>query len=111
MTDFFADLDAQPRAPHGRAPSRARGAPRPTLVAVSLALVAGAAVALAVALGGGGSRGEPAGTGRVVPVSGRRAVAVLNGTTTPGLAKRVGTLLADEGFRVMLVTNARTPDV
>jgi hypothetical protein len=116
MSDFFADLEGQLRSAHARRPSRARRAAAP-VAAVALALAA--ALALVVALGGGGSTSREAASPQAapspvlrvpttpVPVPAHPAgVALLNGTTQPGLAARIASRLGDQGFRIVAVTNA-----
>src|SRR4051794_18830993 len=95
MNDFFADLEAQLRAAHGRRPSRIAHLPRPAAIAASLALVAGVAVAVAIALSGGDARQAARPETFTVPAEHvpaplrEHAVAVLNGTRTPGFAGRI----------------------
>jgi hypothetical protein len=126
MTDFFADLerqfvDATPR--RAQRLRRARRRRLATLSAILLALVAGGA-GLTVAIGGTDT-GTSAGGGPAVPASTpttlqsgpgatpRRSsytVAVLNGTTVPGLARGVANRLQNTKFKIGNVTNAATQD-
>ena len=116
MNDFFADLEAQLRAAHGRRPSRTAHLARPAMVAASVAVVAGIAVALAIALGGGAERQAakpqtftvPA---RNVPAPSREhAVAFLNGTRTPGLGGRIAPPFVGAGFVIAAVDDTDRVD-
>jgi LytR cell envelope-related transcriptional attenuator len=120
-----------PRAPTAREQEATSGPEGPSLrdrisgrvIAVAAVVVALAAVGAVVVLAGGGSdekpKQEPA--NRVVPPQtpqngprrtegpvqrGETTVAVLNGTTVPGLAAQVSDELSRGGFRRGSVTNA-----
>jgi hypothetical protein len=125
MTDFFDDLERQlveaaTERPRRLRRARARhGAVLATVLVAVLACGAG----LATALSGGGTGGDPgtpmAPTGgpiqtvTVAPDSGRITgdttrftVAILNGTTVPGLARGVANQLQNAHFKVGNITNA-----
>jgi hypothetical protein len=122
MTDFFADLerqliDATPR--RAQRLRRARQRRFAVLSTILLALVAGGA-GLATALGGSDA-GTSAGGGpssttpaltptspspNAVPRRGAYTVAVLNGTTVPGLARGVANRLQNSKLKIGNVTNA-----
>lgn len=115
MNDFFADLEAQLRAAHGRRPSRTARLGRPAAVAASLAAIAGIAVAVAIALGGGDAR-QAARPGtftvptRHVPAPSRaHAIALLNGTRTAGLGGRLAPSLLRAGFTIAAVDDDTRP--
>jgi hypothetical protein len=129
MTDFFADLERQLIEATPRRAQRLRRARRRRLATMStilLALVAGGA-GLAAAIGGSGA-GTSAGGGPAMPAPavttaqtlpatiggvprrGTYTVAVLNGTTVPGLARGVANRLQNTKFKIGNVTNAATQD-
>ena len=113
MNDFFADLEAQLRAAHGRRPSRTAHLARPAAVAASLALVAGVAAAIAIALGGDDARQAARPQTFTVPAahvpapSREHAVAVLNGTRTPGFAGRIAPSFLGRDFAIAAVDDTR----
>jgi hypothetical protein len=120
MTDFFADLERQliDATPHrAQRLRRVRQRRVATVSAILLALVAGGA-GLTVAISGsdtgtsaGGRPPVPAMPGEPNPAP-RSAytVAVLNGTTVPGLARGVANRLQNTKFKIGNVTNAATQD-
>jgi len=109
MNDFFADLEAQLRAAHGRRPSRTAHLARRAAIAASVALVAGVAVAVAIALSGGDARQAARPETFTVPAehvpapSREHAIAVLNGTRTPGFAGRIAPSLLGRDFAIAAV--------
>jgi hypothetical protein len=120
MTDFFADLEQQligATAERARRVRRARARRSATLATVLLAIVAGGA-GLATALAGSdGDHGAPAApTPTTAPHTIATApptaptttytVAVLNGTSVPGLARGVANVLQNRHFKIGNVTNA-----
>jgi hypothetical protein len=123
--DFFADLERQLVAAAGdrrarlrRARARRVAATAGVLVAV---LAAGGGLAAAVTGGdGGGATGTPASTtpahavtttsDPTFPELDTFTTAVLNGTTTPGLARGVANALVAHGAKIGNVTNAATQD-
>jgi hypothetical protein len=127
VTDFFATLEDQlvEAARERRRRLRAARARRAGAV-VAVLLVLGAGItAGAAALGGGDPAGTPAGTpdgtgttstaapprvSYLRPLEGVR-VAVLNGTSTPGLARRAAQELASYGAVIGNVTNYDRQDV
>ena len=96
-------------------PPEASGRRRAVAVAAAVALVAAIALAVVVITGTGGG-GRSAGAAHAGPARGatpagpvvrsRTTVAVLNGTTVPGLASKVAIELERGGFRRGSVTNA-----
>jgi LytR cell envelope-related transcriptional attenuator len=117
MTDFLTRLETELRDAHGR--RAARGPVRravdaaPRALAPALATVAALAcgAVLAITLAGGDNAGAPAGTAsrplQTLPASAQGTpVAVLNATTTRGLARRVANLLAKAGADIVLVSDA-----
>jgi hypothetical protein len=129
MTDFFSDLERQLIDATPRRAQRLRRARRrrlATLSTILLALVAGGA-GLATAIGGSdagrSAGGRPAAprpavtlglsmpsTPGGVPRRGSSTVAVLNGTTVPGLARGVANRLQHAKFKIGNVTGAATQD-
>ena len=103
-------LPSQPPEPPG-----STGRRRAVAVAAAVALAAAIALAVVVITGTGGG-GHSAGAAHAGPARGvspagpvvrsRTTVAVLNGTTVPGLASKVATELERGGFRRGSVTNA-----
>jgi hypothetical protein len=132
MTDFFDDLERQLVAatPHRETRIRRARARRTaaTLSMVVVLLAGGAGIAAAVAGSGSDGRGGPDGgpnrtpagttaTATTPPTAAvtthpsdprRSMVAVLNGTTIPGLARGVANRLQNAGYKVGTVTNAAT---
>ncbi len=127
MTDFFDDLERQlvDAAPRRRARLRRARAQRAAAVAGVLAALLAGGGGIAAAVGGGeqDGHGAPAGRSPATTTSHAAAttrlsppppgpapdsyeVAVLNGTTIPGLARGVATRLAAREIRVGQVTNA-----
>jgi len=115
MTDFFADLEAQLRTAHGRRPSALRRAARPVALVATLLAVAGGALGLAVALSGGGARERAAAPPPVRPILPEHGhpvpIVIRNGTTVPGLARRIADRLAADGFEIARVDNAPRRDI
>jgi hypothetical protein len=130
MTDFFDDLERQLAAATPLRAQRLRRARLRRAAAVStvlVALVAGGA-GLASAIGGsdaGSSAGggpaatappvtapapTPTTTSDALPVRGTYTVAVLNGTTIPGLARGVAIRLQNAKFKLGNITNAASQD-
>jgi hypothetical protein len=108
-----------PRRLPSEAPGAAdRGRRRGVAVAAAVAVLAAVGLAVVVISGTAGGGSHPAGTaaqagpaGAAAPSRGpvvrnRTTVAVLNGTTVPGLAARVANDLERGGFRRGSVTNA-----
>jgi len=127
MTDFFDDLERQLVAATPQRPARIRRARQrraaATLSVVVALLAGGAGIAAAVGDGAGdggdGPSGAPAGTATTaattpptpaLPARDAYTVAVLNGTTVPGLARGVANRLQSGGFKIGNVTNAATQD-
>jgi hypothetical protein len=122
--DFFADLERQLVAAttdRTRRLRRARARRAATLSTILVAvLAAGAGLAAAVTGGGGGDdarHGVPAAHGvttatappaKVAPALDGFTTSVLNGTSTPGLARGVANQLAHQGAKIGNVTNAST---
>lgn len=79
------------------------------LVAIALAalLLGAGAIVVTQDLLSGGDEGEGAKGGRVVPSE--VTVAVLNGTSVPGLAGKVGDDVEAKGFRLGEITNSEEP--
>jgi LytR cell envelope-related transcriptional attenuator len=123
MTDFFADLERQlVDATPGRA-QRLRRARRQRLALLSTILLlvvaggAGLATAISGSDAGTSAGGEPAApvptTAQTMPATPGGApshasftVAVLNGTTVPGLARGVANRLQNNKFKIGNVTNS-----
>ncbi|WP_445148296.1 LytR C-terminal domain-containing protein [Baekduia sp. Peel2402] len=124
MTDFFDDLERQLVAATPQRPALIRRARRQRAAAVAGALVvllAGGA-GIATAVGGSGEdrastplapTGEatataPTTTSAISGPSDPRTspIAILNGTTTPGLARGVANQLQNQGYKIGNVTNA-----
>lgn len=119
--DFFDDLERQLVAAtpdRARRLRRARARTAATLSTLLVALLAGGA-GIAAAVGGGGDGGRaaaPASTTTTTPtqplsaktrdILARQTVAVLNGTTVPGLGRAVANRLTNADVRVGNVTNA-----
>jgi hypothetical protein len=130
MTDFFADLERQLVDATPRRAQRLRRARLRRAAAVSTILLALAAggTGLAVAVGGNGGGTSAAGGGPAatapatatqptLPATpgaahkrGSYTVAVLNGTTVPGLARGVANRLQNSKFKIGNVTNAPSQD-
>lgn len=128
MTDFFDDLERQLVAATPTRDARLRRARRrragATLGAVAVLLAGGAGIAAAVGDGGaGGPNGAPASSGATTAATATAArtvdsppaprsftIAILNGTTTPGLARSVATRLQGMGYKIGNVTNAAAQD-
>jgi hypothetical protein len=122
---FFDDLERQlvtATPDRARRVRRARARTAATLSAVLVALLAGG-VGIATAVSGGGDApgGAPATTAPqtqttapivsgTVPRPGTYTVAILNGTTVPGLARGVANRLQNAKFKIGNVTNAATQD-
>jgi hypothetical protein len=131
MNDFFDDLERQLVAATPRRGARLRRARVRRAAAVAsalLVLVAGGA-GIAAAVGGdeqdghGGPAGQGGGgattTARTAPAAptsttpperGAYEVAILNGTTVPGLARGVANRLQNDRFKIGNVTNAAAQD-
>jgi hypothetical protein len=128
--DFFDDLERQLVAAAGDRPRRLRRARARRVATMSTILVAvlaaGAGLAAAVTGGGDDARhGAPAGPGATTapertvaaaPATStktapwRMTIAVLNGTTRPGMARGAANVLAHAGYKIGNVTNAATQD-
>jgi hypothetical protein len=124
MTDFFDDLERQLVAATPQRAGRVRRARARRAAALSTTLVAllacGAGIAAAVdGDDGGGSAASPATTATapaptptgpraIDPDRSTYTVAVLNGTSTPGLARGVANRLQNARFKIGNVTNAAT---
>ena len=121
MTDFFDDLERQLVAATPQRAGRVRRARARRAAALSTTLVAllacGAGIATAVSdhddarsgrSAAPASRTTPADTPLVAQPPGTYTVAVLNGTSTPGLARGVANRLQNARFKIGNVTNAAT---
>jgi hypothetical protein len=122
MTDFFSDLERQLVDATPRRPQRLRRARRQRLALLStiLLLVVAGGAGLATAISGSDA-GTSAGGGPVAPATtaaqtipapsgatprrGAYTVAVLNGTTVPGLARAVANRLQNDKYKIGNVTN------
>lgn len=135
MTDFFDDLERQLVAATPQRLARIRRARQRRAAAtlsVLVALLAGGA-GIAAAVGGStgesgsGPSGAPAGTATTAATTPRPSpagpsassalpgrdvytVAILNGTTVPGLGRGVANRLQNDGFKIGNVTNAAAQD-
>jgi hypothetical protein len=131
MKDFFDDLERQlvDAAPSRQARLRRARVRRATAVASILVVLLAGGAGIAAAVGGGeqdGGHGAPAGTtsgdhftrtalppaSTTTTPADRAAyeVAVLNGTTVPGLARGVAMRLQNDAFKIGTVTNAARQD-
>jgi hypothetical protein len=126
MTDFFDDLERQLVTATQHRPQRlrrARARRAAALATVLVALLAGGA-GLATALSNGGDAGRSVGAPATTTPAARTTtaprttpsrlrpftVAILNGTTVPGLARGVATQLQDSHFKIGNITNASRQD-
>jgi len=122
-SDFFGDLERELVAATPQRAGRLRRARARTAVTACAILVAllagGSGIAAAVGGGDGGRGGAPAAStttptaaaspplsAKTRDILARQTVAVLNGTTVPGLARGVATRLANARVKVGMVTNA-----
>ncbi|WCB96784.1 hypothetical protein DSM104299_05552 [Baekduia alba] len=132
--DFFADLERQlvtattERRPRLRRARARRAALLSTILVAVLAAGGGLAAAVTSTNGADSDGGGPAGattrteqtqeqtvaidpaTGRTTPEPGTYTVAILNGTTVPGLARGVANRLTNAKHKIGNVTNAATQD-
>ncbi|MCW3021632.1 MAG: LytR family transcriptional regulator [Conexibacter sp.] len=126
MTDFFDDLERQLVTATQHRPQRlrrARARHAAALATVLVALLAGGA-GLATALSNGGDAGRSVGAPATTTPAARTTtaprttpsqlrpftVAILNGTTVPGLARGVATQLQDSHFKIGNITNTSRQD-
>jgi hypothetical protein len=125
MTDFFEHLERELAAATPHRAQRRRRARLRRAAAVSTVLVAlvsggaGLASALSGSDAGTSASGGPAApapapvrtaTEQTTPVRGTYTVSILNGTTTPGLARAVAIRLQNAKFKIGNVTNAAGQD-
>jgi negative regulator of sigma E activity len=114
MTDFIAALEEQLVAAHRERRQRRFAVPwRTGAVLVAAAATVAAVVAVVVALATPDERGAATRPPSTVTLPAAKprydaTVAVLNGTTVTGLARRAANMLTANGFREGVVTNDTT---